>query len=134
MQSQWCWQISSRAAVANCSWHFFSMQNVVSKNQNCVFLYPTQDNMALLNKHQSHEPKPNPSWPLANKSLTALEGATSDILKLKLVRLTHHGNMLAEQLLFMKPCSLNNRWMYIHPLQIPCNRPWHLDTASTINV
>lgn len=47
---------------------------------------------------------------------------------------THHGNMLAEQLLFMKPCSLNNRWMYIHPLQIPCSRPWHLDTASTINV
>lgn len=38
-----------------------SQCKIIPKNQICVVLYPPQDNMALFNKHKSHEPNPNPS-------------------------------------------------------------------------
>lgn len=37
-----------------------------------MVLYPSKDNMALLHKHQSHEPNPNTSWPV--KTMVSLGG------------------------------------------------------------
>lgn len=52
--------------------------------------------------------------------------------------LAHHGNMLAEQLIFLTPCSQKNCCSLLifafYLLQIPCFRPRHLDIASEINV